>query len=365
MASYYVDPSIAGNSGTGTIGDPYGDLQYALDSITQGASGDQINIKSGTDEVLTAELSIATYGTPNVTKPIVFRGYSTAENDGGRGGISLNDSVASMWYKLSVEGVQFIDLDIHDQASVGSYVIGVDRACFVWRCKFTNIDGYALTLPSTAGVSLCLESAFISNSTRGTGVGGASGAYIGNYFKGGGSSGSVFQTVGGIIIGNVFYDGDYAITGDAYRSIVIGNTCIAKSASTGQAIVGSYGTIIANNIIQGWSGTGGDALDGLGSSFINNLIYDCTNNIDPTASLIITDEDTTTASGSLIEDASDENFAAASEAQGVGIPDGQMFGTEEGGNTGTDLALNVGAAQNKASGGGIQIARGQFGGMRG
>jgi hypothetical protein len=57
MADIYVDPSINANTGTGTIGDPYGDLQYAITSTTQGTSGDQFNIKSGTAEVMAGSLT--------------------------------------------------------------------------------------------------------------------------------------------------------------------------------------------------------------------------------------------------------------------------------------------------------------------
>ena len=49
LTQYYVDPAINANSGTGTIGDPYGDLQYALNTLTRDPTdGDQINVKATT-----------------------------------------------------------------------------------------------------------------------------------------------------------------------------------------------------------------------------------------------------------------------------------------------------------------------------
>ena len=61
ITNYYVDPSINANSGTGTIGDPFGDLQYALDTVTRDSTnGDQFNIKAGTAEVLTGTLDFST-----------------------------------------------------------------------------------------------------------------------------------------------------------------------------------------------------------------------------------------------------------------------------------------------------------------
>jgi hypothetical protein len=53
----FIDPSIAGNSGSGTIGDPWGDCQHALDTVTRDATdGDRMCIKEGTDEIHTAAL---------------------------------------------------------------------------------------------------------------------------------------------------------------------------------------------------------------------------------------------------------------------------------------------------------------------
>ncbi len=89
----YVDPSINANSGTGTVGDPYGDLQYALDTMTRDSTdGDQINIKAGTAEVLTGSLDFTTYGTPSSTAALSFSGYTSSENDGGIGSIDGDGS---------------------------------------------------------------------------------------------------------------------------------------------------------------------------------------------------------------------------------------------------------------------------------
>lgn len=365
MASYYVDPSIAGNSGSGTIGDPYGDLQYALDSITQGGSGDQINIKSGTDEVLTAELDITTYGTPNVILPLVFRGYTSSENDGGRGGISLNDTVASAWNKNTVEGVAFIDLDIHDQNSVGSYVFNTDRACLFYRCKFSNIEGNAIGCLNSQSITSIIECAFLSNSNRG-GVYGSTGTpfVYGCYFSGGGAGSTVPQCFRGIAVNSVFHNADYVFGQAAYSGVRAGNTIVAKSGSTGTGIPLSHFELAVNNIIQGFSGTGGIGINGasVSSNAINNIYYDNATNQSGT---LLIDEGNTTGSASLVEDATDENFAGSSETLSAGIPEGTLIGSDDNGNTGTVMDINLGAAQNKAaSGGGLITARGMNGGMR-
>jgi hypothetical protein len=88
-AQRYVDPSLDSDTGSGTIGDPYGDLQHALNSTTTANDGFQFNIKSGTPEVLVAALTLATYGNPSNTAPLILRGYDAVADDGGQGEIDL------------------------------------------------------------------------------------------------------------------------------------------------------------------------------------------------------------------------------------------------------------------------------------
>ena len=118
----YVDPSIAGNSGTGTIGDPYGDLQYALDTESiDSTHGNQINIKAGTDEVLSSTLSLATFGSPNQNAPLTFRGYTSTADDGGVGGI---DCGGNALITVAGSSISWVDLEIHNgpQSGTGDFI---------------------------------------------------------------------------------------------------------------------------------------------------------------------------------------------------------------------------------------------------
>ena len=48
ITEVYVDPSIAADSGAGTVGDPYGDLEYAIEQTTfDTTNGTRVNIKIG------------------------------------------------------------------------------------------------------------------------------------------------------------------------------------------------------------------------------------------------------------------------------------------------------------------------------
>ena len=144
--NYYVDPSINADSGSGTVGSPYGDLEYCLEQITRDATnGDQINIKSGTAEVLELALDVVTdYGVPAEGSPLIFKGYDTAANDGGIGEISGGGSV-SIHFDGTTDYIHFVDLHLHDSGS--NVLLKIDGNCFLINCELNgsslsnNADG--------------------------------------------------------------------------------------------------------------------------------------------------------------------------------------------------------------------------------
>jgi len=131
----YVDPSIAADSGSGTVGDPYGDLQYALNQITRdGTNGDQINIKAGTEEILAAALTLATYGTPTETAPLIFRGYTSGANDGGIGVVDGN-SLYALFASDPVH-THLIDLGVRDGPA--GYLVSLGTGCTITDCTIQD-----------------------------------------------------------------------------------------------------------------------------------------------------------------------------------------------------------------------------------
>lgn len=138
MASYFVDPAINANSGAGTLGSPYGDLQYALNTITRDATnGDIIYIKSGTAEVLTASLSLATYGTPVLTAPLSLRGYTAAAEDGGQGEISGNGSFSIC--SATPDGLSYSNLRMGNCGSAA--VLSLGRFGGIFNCDIHTSTG--------------------------------------------------------------------------------------------------------------------------------------------------------------------------------------------------------------------------------
>ena len=138
----YVDPSIAADSGAGTIGDPYGDLQYALNTATQdGTSGNRFNIKAGTYEVVASALTYTgTYGNPSGSAPLIFQGYTSAAGDGGLGQIDF--SAGSHLFCAVDAYVRFVDLEFKN--STGTFLDLDQTNMMAIRCTFHDTTGTAV-----------------------------------------------------------------------------------------------------------------------------------------------------------------------------------------------------------------------------
>lgn len=279
----YVDPSIAADSGSGTIGDPYGDLQYALNTMTRDATnGDRINIKAGTDEVLSAALTLTTYGTPTRNEPLIFQGYTSAAGDGGIGGIDGNASV-TMFASTSYDFVSLIDLKLHNTGSNnvvhldshikvlgceiydGAIGVWMDDNSLVHNCNFHDLTIGVFVDPGTdAEVSYC-------------------------YFKNGASikfSSAISANFPCKIYRNTISldgtsDGIRFNNGNSNGGLIDHNS-IFSDGGTGQAIYFNTGRAtngITNNLIEGFSGTGGSGIDGESASghyvLTGNAVYNC------------------------------------------------------------------------------------------
>jgi hypothetical protein len=148
------------NIGLGTVGSPYADTQETLDTVTQDVTdGDKFNLKEGTDEILVTSLSFTTYGSPGQAYPVIFRGYTTAEDDGGRGSIDGNSN--SVVSNGTLSYVIWQDMHLHSSGSAQLYLgdnethfvnvifndsthtkpLEFDNYCSFIGCRFYNLDG--------------------------------------------------------------------------------------------------------------------------------------------------------------------------------------------------------------------------------
>ena len=358
MSAYYVDPSIAGNSGAGTIGDPYGDLQYALDTVTRNATtGDVFHIKAGTAEVLTAALSTTTYGTPTAAGHLHFRGYTSAAGDGGIGEISgagtysmIQDSKGYVHWtdmKLGNSGADevivpgtycsFFNCELHTCANnYMVYLVGSGH--FFNRCHFHTFTGsFAMIYNNVAGAK------FKNNFFDST-----AGIYTIN------SQTSASHTV---IIGNVFKrTGNIVIYNQGNAALIANNSFMNNSNSTLDAIDSNNSNhVIVDNIFEGWSGFGGSPISSASNNVTvnNNLYYDnATNALTGSgAGSAIRNDGNVTATASPFTDASSDDYNPTSEASGINSVS-DFLGAET-----TENNAEVGAAQLSGGGGGVVTTR--------
>ena len=333
----YVDPAIAGASGAGTSGDPYGDLQHALDTMTRdGANGDRINIKAGTDEVLTATLSLATYGTPTNSTPLHFQGYTTAADDGGIGGIS-GAATYSIFSSTSLDYISFVDMHLHNSGS--NKIVRVDDWCLFENVEFDNSTTDGLYLGTANHVVNCYF-----HNIGGFGVFDSGGHIWQCYFENGAndfSSAMRLNGDGNAVANIINIDGATdGITIASFSNIVTNNT-IYSSAGTGQGIVSNQnGAIIANNYVEGFSGVGGIGIDingGVSDLLIGNRYYNNTSNLDDAGVWLIKTDNSAVGSSALT------NPGAGDFSVGTDLKAGAYPTTFKA--VATDQFMDIGAAQ--------------------
>lgn len=233
ITQYYVDPAIAGNSGTGTIGDPYGDLQYALDQITRDSTnGDQINVKAGTSEVLTASLSLATYGTPTGAAPLVLRGYTSAADDSGIGVIDGGGNFA-IWSGSSNDYIHMVDLRLTNSGA--NWNVAFRNYCSLTNCEIDTGSSGGLLLIGPSTVLRCYVHGFT----------GSHGIYATQ------ASRVVFTLVTGCGANTTHYQ--IALEGPNMQAIC--NICIAGTKG-GMQIKDAISSFVFGNTIYGANSTG-------------------------------------------------------------------------------------------------------------
>jgi len=285
QSQYYVDPSGGDDTtGTGTVGAPWKTVQHALDTITRDtADGDAINIRDTADDVLTAALSLTTYGAPSAGSPLTFRGYSTSAKDGGIGGISGGGSYQIL---STLQYVEFIDMHLHNTGS--NAIVSITYFGVFINCEFDNTTDNGFY---SAGYIHSFHNCHFHN-IGDHGIQ-CNGAWVKNcYFKNDGSNDfsaaiqitNFYEAVmeGNIISVDGTSDGIYLGTTNYLKQIR--NNSIYSNGGTGQGIIGATSTTfsnqIANNLIEGFSGTGGIGMDlanaaGQEAMIVNNSVYNC------------------------------------------------------------------------------------------
>lgn len=357
ITEYYVDPAINANSGTGTIGDPFGDLQYALDTVTRDATnGDRFNVKAGTAEVLAAGLSLATYGTPSNAAPLVIQGYTATAGDGGIGEID-GDGTYSIYSSAANSNKNIYLVDLKMGNSGAAVVVTFYQTSVMHNCEiYGSSAAYGAYITASNKISNC----YFHDLTGGEclRLNGANNIIYACRFTSSGGTyllNANFQYA--IIIGCLFeIDTDTSLT--AIRSasggsVFIGNTIYSASANSGIGIhAPNQAGFAANNVIAGFSGAGGIGMICDKYAFLaNNAFYNCTTNISGEASSIALSPNITLAADPFVN-AAGGNFEIDGDSDASEAAWPQAFK----GLATTANAADIGAVQSGAgSGGGVSI----------
>lgn len=371
---YYVDPSIAGDSGTGSSGDPYGDLEYCLEQITRDATnGDQINIKAGTTETLEFALDIeGDYGAPTAIAPIIFRGYTSAANDGGIGTISGGGTV-SIFTHSSADYTHFVDLHLTNTGA--NAILNLDIGCIVCNCELDTTSGRAIDVDTNC----MIVNNYIHTATGTHGIYSEGGRSLicGNMVVAAVTTAGIYSNSGGDILNNIV---KLAATNSAsgimfIDDISVINNSIFATAGTGNGISGTGtgrdGNRILNNIVEGFNGAGGAGYSGSSTDhhalWGHNAAYNNTTDDESSSAgveiMVDIGGDDIPLSASAFTDPSTNDFSVGTEVKATGAPNFTGGGTTPG----TTQYMDMGAAQRQEAGGGgggCKLA-GASGGMAG
>lgn len=359
ISQYYVDPAAGSDTtGNGTIGAPWKSVQYALNTVTRNATdGDQINVKAGAADVLTAALSLVAYGTPSGAAPLLVRGYTSAAGDGGIGeidgagsysiynaGNNSNKSFVHFWdMKLGNCGASqitrlqanssLINCEMHtSSANQAVYFHNVNNR--VVYCLFHGLSGSSHVSAVSSSLTIIGSAFHATSGTRIIDLAGPGHAVIGCYFdiSADTSLTAVYSTADPLILHCTVY------------------SSVAQTVSAFQVDPSSGVALTLNNLVAGYSGAGGGGYTGAGALTVvgGNAYHNNTTNETVTSKVAYQFQPPVAlASAPFVDAANDDfNLAAGSAALGAAWPPVAK------GLPATTSAGDVGAAQSAGSGGG-------------
>lgn len=296
LTEIYVDPSLASDTGDGSISTPYGDLEYAIEQTTfDTTNGTRVNIKAGTDEILAAKIDTAMADTgttaawvPSDSAPCVFQGYTSAAGDGGVGGIS-GGGLVSIINTSTLDYIFFVDLHLHNTGS--ALLAQVDDYCGFIRCEINNTTERGIFTGLNSIVSGC----YLYD------ISGISAIVVGNggfieqcYFDLAGDGGMASGVIDTSAASALIYRNIISIDG-AQRGLFIGDgaqamhNSIYSNGGSGIGIQvegGRDASIICNNLIEGFSSGSGIYTSAANTScqiIRGNSFYNCGTDINDTS----------------------------------------------------------------------------------
>lgn len=286
ITNVYVNPSIDGNSGAGSVGDPYGDLEYAI-SDQGSVANRRFCMIAGTAEVLTQPLSttIGAVTGPSFSSPCIIEGCTATAQDGGFGEIDCdggagfsgnedglllrnmkvgNCGSSNIWANSALN-VQYEGVWFHTTTGKGLVLPNTVRSP-VMRCRFSNIGSLGIDAEPAPRISVfgCLFQNGTNKFTK---------CIVGD-------SGTISESV---IAFNVFDVDSSTICIEVDLANRIWFNSLYGGGGTGKGIrLENDNCSLMGNIIEGFSGAGAIGLElvsgeDLAHAF-NNWFYDNTTN---------------------------------------------------------------------------------------
>jgi len=289
FSEIFVDPNLDSDTGTGTLADPFGDLEYGIkNTVFDTSNGTVIHLKSGAYEVLSEDLyaaftdtSVTAAWVTSAGQPAVLRGYDGVGYDGGKAGID-GAGAHGLFGAANQNYVHCIDLHVQNcgaeipiKVAAGSSVlrcyvdettqngIHVTNYCMVMGCLVRNPGGHGIALNGT-GSAARYNRVEDGNLTMTSGI----------YAFGSEASGNII-TIGA----------NSNATGIIGASApVVNNSVYCFGGGTGIGIRASsaarHGTCL-NNLVEGLNGVGGrgiysESTAGRTHAIGGNAMFDCT-----------------------------------------------------------------------------------------
>ena len=356
---YYVRPLDNDDNGDGSSGDPWGDLEFALETISRDTTnGDQINIASGTNETLEFALDISgDYGTPTLAAPLIFRGYTSTAGDGGIGVISGGGSVAIL-NEAALDNVVFADLRLTNTGS--NAIVTMDLQCALINCEVDTSSGVGVVLDDQSQVINCYFHDITGTHAINASAGSSCTIY-GCIVISGVTSVGIAVSSGSAVVNNIVRltttNGAHGITA-VDHSLICNNSVFAESG-TGNGIYGGGSgrdfLSILNNIVEGFVGAGGAGYSGSTTDHwlvwghnaaFNNAVNDERSNSGTETMVDLGGDDIPLAASAFATPLSND-FSVGTEVKETAM---ENF---TGGSTtpGTTQFLDMGAAQREEAGG--------------
>ena len=322
LSKLWVDPAVAG-PGAGTEGDPHASTEYAILNNAFGAGGTQINLKTGTDDVLAAQLDAAliTAGwTPSEATPLVIRGYATAENDGGQGQLDGGGLVSII--STTRDFISLIDLKMGNTGA--NIIASLDSNGMIIRCESHTCTGTGFQVASYGVIKSCYLHHACAVNRSGLVLSGAGAVASFNHvaLTGAAAGNGIYaSSIGTRVEDNIIIMppgvGTSAMSGiNSIEAYLVSNSIYSAAAHVGVGInnvINSTLLELTNNLIEGFSGIGGKAVSHAANTSVRyqggNAYFNCASGFDAPANHVIMDlGDNETLSASPFEDASTGDF---------------------------------------------------------